>query len=81
MVNSRGDPAVIAQLTSLERLWWGDGGSYHVALSEAEKQVIRENMPNAECQLGVLNPTSMGWRKGKLYYEMRDVLGMPYFGQ
>lgn len=81
MVNSRGDPDVIVQLTSLERLWWGDGGSYHVELSNADKDRIRAAMPNAELQLGVLNPTSMGWRKGKLYYEMRDILGMPYFGQ
>jgi len=28
--------------------------------------------------LGVLNPTTLGWRKGGLYYDMRDALGMHY---
>ena len=79
IVNSGGDPEVIAQLTSLERLWWG--GFYRVSLTEEEKQMVREALPNTDCQLNVLNPTTLGWRKGKLYYEMRDVLGMPYFGQ
>lgn len=79
IVNTYGDPEIVAQLTSLERLWWG--GFFNVELSEADRQMITQALPNTECKLNVLNPTSMGWRKGKLYYEMRDVLGMPYFGQ
>lgn len=79
IVNSNADPKVIAQLTSLERLWWG--GFFNVYLSAEDKAMLTEALPNTECMLNVLNPTSMGWRKGKLYYEMRDVLGMPYFGQ
>ena len=50
-------------------------------LTDEERQVVLDALPNTECKLNVLNPTSMGWRKGKLYYEMRDILGMPYFGQ
>lgn len=79
MVNTDGDPAVIAQLTSLERLWWG--GSNRCSLTNEGRELVRSSLPDTQCQLNVLDPTTLGWRKGKLYYEMRDVLGMPYFGQ
>lgn len=79
IVNTYGDPQIVAQLTSLERLWWG--GFFNVNLSKEDQAMIKAALPNTECMLHVMNPTSLGWRKGKLYYEMRDVLGMPYFGQ
>lgn len=77
--NSNLTVEIAVQLTSLERLWWS---GYPVAsLTKEEQQQIQEALPNCECKLNVLNPTTLGWRKGRLYYEMRDVLGMPYFGQ
>lgn len=79
IVNTQADPEVLAQLKSLKRLYWS--GFPVGSLDENTKQMLREALPDTFCELEVTFPTGNGWRKGGLYYEMRDVLGMPYFGQ
>lgn len=76
-VNSGMDIETAVRLKSLKRLWWTGYPSGRI--SEEEKQRLREAIPGCEFCFKVDTSTGMGWRKGKLYYEMRDLLGMPYF--
>lgn len=69
-----GDPGPIARMTWLENLWWG--GRKH--LTYAEKQMLREALPNTHMELGYIASTDAGWRKLPNYYAMRDALGMWY---
>ena len=69
-----GDPGPIARMTWLENLWWG--GRKH--LTNAEKQMLREALPNTHMELGYIASTDAGWRKLPNYYAMRDALGMFY---
>ena len=65
-----GDPAVIARMTWLKRLWWS--GSW----------VARTTLPQAltETEMEFLEVSSTGgtWREGQHYYDMRDLIGMDY---
>lgn len=65
------DPEPIKQMTWLKRLWWNNG-----PLSEEE---LQKALPNTEvkCRLG--SSTGHGWREGQNYYDMRDLLEMPYY--
>lgn len=72
-----GDPEVIAQLTSLKRLWWW-GTIQRPALTDEEKAMITEALPNCEIVFRTNTSTGGGWREGELYYKMRDNLGMEY---
>lgn len=76
-VNSGMDIEIAVQLTSLKRLWWT--GRPSGTITEEEQQRLRQAIPGCEFRFKVNTSTGMGWRKGKLYYEMRDYLGMPYF--
>lgn len=72
-----GDPEVIAQLTWLERFWWW-GRLTLPPLTEEEKAMITEAMPDCEIVFKTTTSTGGGWREGELYYQMRDNLGMEY---
>ncbi len=67
---SHGDPAPIAQMTWLKRLWWA--GS-----REAEK-LLPETLTETELEFYSGSSTGGTWRQGQHYYDMRDLLGMPY---
>ena len=64
------DPAPVAQMTGLERLWWS--GHW------AARDQLADKLPDTEKNF--LSPSSTGgtWRQGYLYYEMRDFIGMDY---
>lgn len=68
-----GDPEVISQMTWLKRLWWGNN-----TMSSAQRSALEQSLPDTQMNLWHLEATSDGWRKGELYFEMRDLLGMPY---
>ncbi len=69
-----GDPEVVVQMTWLKRLWWGLSG-----MTTAEIEVYKTRFPDTvETNFYHSEATSGGWRKGKLYYEMRDLLGLGY---
>ncbi len=66
-----GDENVIAQLTWLKNLWWsGRGNKVWMTLEEA--------LTDTHLEFRVEKPTGRGWRKLPNYYDMRDILGMPY---
>ncbi len=65
-----GDSRVIAQMTWLDRLWWSGGGGSRAILAPA--------LPDTQIYLTAGSSTGEGWRKGKNYYDMRDMLGMGY---
>lgn len=70
---TRGDPEILMQMTWLKRLWWA--GS---ALTNDQLQALRDALPGTEIVLPMKGSTDDGWRQGQLYYDMRDIFGMPY---
>ena len=71
-----GDPSVITQMTWLKRLWFAQTSG--VAMSEAQRQAIRDALPNTEFDFHSKSATGGGWRFGQHYYDMRDIFGMKY---
>ncbi len=72
-----GDKAPLLEMKWLKRLWWGNSRntenlpwSWYTELTEA--------LPDTQV---VFCPNSTGnnWRIHQNYYDMRDILGMPYF--
>lgn len=74
---TEGDPEVIAQMTWLKRLWWW-GTLFSPSLSEADMAMLTEALPDCEIVFKTTTSTGSGWRKGDLYFKMRDNLGMEY---
>ena len=68
-----GDYQIIGQMPWLERVWWG--GKWH---NMEERAYLTEHCPETKFEFDDGESTGSGWRKGYLYYEMRDVLGMFY---
>ena len=64
------DPTPIREMTWLKRLWWSGCWPARDALSEA--------LPDTEKNFTSASSTGEGWREGKLYYEMRNFIGMGY---
>lgn len=64
------DPEPIREMTWLKRLWWSGCWPARNALSEA--------LPDTEKNFTSASSTGEGWREGKLYYEMRNFIGMGY---
>ena len=73
---TRGSFEPIGEMTWLKRLWF----SYSISppLTEAQKQALREALPNTQLQLEPCSATGGGWRQGQNYYDMRDLMGMFY---
>lgn len=69
-----GDYDSLTQATWLKRLWIGNDWK---ARAKYEK-IFAEALPNCEFNATTQSSTGEGWREGKLYYEMRDILGMGY---
>lgn len=64
------DPAPVREMKQLKRLWWS-GYSWKLG-------GIRQDLPDTQINLTTGSSTGGGWRNGKHYYEMRDILGMYY---
>ena len=64
------DPAPILEMPWLKRLWWS--GCWPA------KNLLAGKLPNTEMNFDAASSTGEGWREGKLYYEMRDFIGMGY---
>ena len=71
-----GDPEIIGQLTWLDRLWWGQVQSSRI--NDAQRQALREKLPDTEIEYEPHSSTGAGWRTGQNYYDMRDIFGMGY---
>lgn len=70
-----GDPKPVMEMTWLKRLWWP--GSLRVLTPYIRNQ-LREKLPEAKFNFVAGSSTGEGWREGQHYYDMRDLLGMPY---
>lgn len=71
---TQGDPTPLEQMTWLKRLW---ANQHNV--SNAQFARLREVLSDTQVVIPSYGSTSDGWRKGHLYYEMRDMLGLPYY--
>lgn len=71
---TEGDPAPLEQMSWLKRLWVNQ---YNV--SDAQFAHLVEVLPNTQVVIPSYGSTSDGWRNGDLYYQMRDMLGLPYY--
>ena len=67
------DPLPLCQMTWLDRLWIS--GS---KLSEEEKRMLEESLPNTIIVFNSSSSTGNGWRYSPSYYEGRDILKMNY---
>lgn len=67
------DPAPLMEMTWLKRLW-------HVMhyMTPEQRDALIEALPNTQVQWPTHGSTGGGWRDGALYFEMRDLMGMPY---
>jgi len=69
-----GNPEPVTRITWLKRLWWAGNWTAKVRYGE----IFAENIPGCEFNFDTESSTGEGWRKGKNYYDMRDLLGMSY---
>jgi len=67
---SHGDPAPIAKMTWLKRLWW--------AGSKEAEELLPQTLTETELNFHSGSSTGGTWRQGQHYYDMRDLLGMWY---
>lgn len=68
-----GDPNVIKQLTWVNNVWWRN-----INLTDEDKQMLREALPNTHFEFNTIASTGAGWRKLQNYYDHRDLMGMFY---
>ena len=66
-----GDPEIIGQMTWLKNLWW-KGRGYNAQV------LLQEKLPNTTLVFNSKLTVGGGWRKLQNYYDMRDLLEMPY---
>ena len=70
---TNGDPMVFKEMTWLKNLWI-DGND----LTEAEKKELEAALPNTFIKYCYGLMAGNGWRDLQNYFDMRDLLGMPY---
>ena len=68
-----GDITPLMQMTWLERLWMANS-----RIGEENRTMMREALPNVEIVFFSASSTDRGWRYAPGYYEMRDILALPY---
>ena len=67
------DPTPLQQMTWLRNLW-----ANATDFTMAEKQALRDALPNTRIEFDGGGYTTKGWREVPGYYEMRDLMGLPY---
>lgn len=75
-----GDPTPIAQMTWLKNLHWCDVGN-PLYESKVALDILPDALPNTRMDLTPDHPGAGWWRFLDNYYEMRDLLHMPYLNQ
>lgn len=70
---TNGDPMVFKEMTWLKNLWI-DGND----LTDAEKKELEAALPNTYIKYCYGMMAGNGWRDLQNYFDMRDLLGMPY---
>lgn len=71
---TRGNPEPVTRITWLKRLWWPGCWKARVKYGD----VFRENIPGCVFNFETESSTGEGWRRGRHYYAMRDLLGASY---
>ncbi len=67
------DPEPLTQMTWLDNLWATQTG-----LTAAEERMLMEALPNTTIKFGAIDYAAGGWRQVPGYFEMRDIMGLPY---
>ena len=73
LARTNGDPMVLKEMTWLKNLWI-DGTD----LTDAEKVELEAALPNTYIKYCYGLMAGNGWRDLQNYFDMRDLLGMPY---
>ena len=73
LARTNGDPMVLKEMTWLKNLWI-DGND----LTDAEKVELEAALPNTNIKYCYGLMAGNGWRDLQNYFDMRDLLGMPY---
>lgn len=68
-----GDITPLLQMTWLERLWLANS-----RVGAEAQGILRGALPNVEMVFYSASATDRGWRYAPGYFEMRDILGLPY---
>lgn len=68
-----GDITPLLQMTWLERLWLANS-----RLGDEGRAIFDDALPNVEMVFYSASSTDRGWRYAPGYFEMRDILGLPY---
>lgn len=71
------DPAPVAQLTWLNRLWWSNVKDTYYAGSTAPT-FVPDALTKTICNFTAAHPVADFWRTFQHYYDMRDIMGMFY---
>lgn len=70
---TNGDPMVFKEMTWLKNLWINGN-----ALTDSEKKELEAALPNTYIKYCYGMMAGNGWRDLQNYFDMRDLLGMPY---
>lgn len=70
---THGNPEPVTRMTWLKRLWWAGSWTARVKFKDAW-----ENIPGCTFNFETESSTGEGWRNGRNYYAMRDLIGMSY---
>lgn len=71
---THGDPEPVTRIIWLKRLWWSGDWKARAKYGDT----FRENNPDGVFNFTTGSSTGEGWREGKHYYAMRDLIGMSY---
>ena len=67
------DPTPLTQMTWVNNLWMAQCG-----LTREEEQMLTDALPNTTLKFGAIDYSAGGWRQVPGYFEMRDIMGLPY---
>lgn len=73
VANTNVDLAPLAQMPWLKNLWANNCGA-----TKEERELLTESLPNTHIEFDHGFTTGGGWRELQNYFDMRDIMGMPY---
>lgn len=75
---TQGDPDVVAQMTWVDYIRWVNYEDR--SISFARKEQLRQELPDTLLELEIATSSTGGmWRQTQHYFDMRDLVQMPYF--
>lgn len=74
LAQTYGDPTVFAQMPWLKNLWINNCG-----VTAEERQLLTQSLPDTTIEFDHGWNFGNGWREVPNYFDMRDILGMPYY--